>query len=235
MKGFLGWCLRWGGLLPPAWLTYHALLGLLHPQAAIALNHPLLRGLAILGSGILARWVLAKAFTQDPLEFLDTLEHELTHALFGYLTGHPPISLKATLRKGGNVVLGGRNPFIVLSPYTVPLFASIAALALPLLSAEARDLGRWLWPALLGSYLFRWFREMHPGQSDFAEYGMVFSFLFIAFWLPLLLLGLLVWTGWLGDSFVASVQTEILRSFEGIRHGWGWRALLRRSLDIPSP
>ncbi len=159
---------------------------------------------------------MAKACKRDPLEFLDTLEHEMTHALFGYLTGHPPTSLKATLRKGGAVVLGGRNPFIVLSPYVFPLYAGVLGLVLPLLRAEASEWGRWVWPALMGSFLYRWIREMHPGQSDFSEYGWVFSGLFIAAWMPLLGLGLLYWTGWLSDGFLPAARAEMSASLEAL-------------------
>ena len=64
----------------------------------------------------------------DPLEFIDTLEHELTHALVGYATLCPPVSLSASLKAGGEVELRGSNPLAALAPYFLPLWTLLALL-----------------------------------------------------------------------------------------------------------
>jgi hypothetical protein len=55
----------------------------------------------------------------------------------------------------------------------------------------------WMEPArlavafLLGSFAWRLLREFHFGQTDFREFGVLFSMVFIAAGLPLCLLGVL--------------------------------------------
>jgi hypothetical protein len=185
-----------------------------------------LGGLVFL-SGFSLRILLAKCFRQDPLELFDTLEHELTHALLGYLTGHPPKSLKASLKGGGEVLLTGYNPFIVLSPYVVPLFAGMFALILPWLREDLQAWGMWIWMFLLGSFFYRWTREMHFGQSDFRAYGFLYSLGFLMAWIPLVMLALLTWTGWIGDGFWPNVITKMLESLRD-----AWNALLRSNLFL---
>jgi len=76
----------------------------------------------------------------DPLEFLDTLEHELTHALVGYATFCPPVSLSASLKAGGEVELKGSNPLAALAPYFLPLWC-LTALALGLIIKPGMQAG----------------------------------------------------------------------------------------------
>jgi len=58
-------------------------------------------------AGILIR-ILTAFFSKrfhysNPFHFIDTLEHELTHALFGYLTLSPPKSLWASHENEGKL------------------------------------------------------------------------------------------------------------------------------------
>lgn len=180
------------------WMMALALLGFM-VAVVRAIAMPLARGegetgvsgaamLAVV-AGFAARWVLARLpFTDgDPLELVDTLEHELTHAIVGVLTFAPPVALTATLRDGGEVELKRSNPLAALAPYCVPLFT----LALAALALVVRE--DWAGPArlavafLLGGFFWRLLREFHFGQSDFRAYGFVFSMVFIAGALPVCL------------------------------------------------
>lgn len=154
-------------------------------------------GLAFLG-GFAVRWVLARRRDGDPLEFVDTLEHELTHAVAGTLTFAPPVALTATLRGGGEVELKRSNPIAALAPYCLPLYAAVPALLTLVLLQDASDIARLLVAALLGSFAWRLTREFHFGQTDFREFGLVFSMVFIAAALPLCLLGVLNVAGLVG-------------------------------------
>ncbi|MCD6025280.1 MAG: hypothetical protein K0Q91_2196 [Fibrobacteria bacterium] len=127
----------------------------------------------------------------DPLELVDTLEHELTHAVVGTLTFAPPVSLTATLRGGGEVELRRSNPIAALAPYALPLFALALALLTLVLKTEWLGYGRLAVAFLLGSFAHRLLREFHFGQTDFREFGFVFSMVFIAAALPLCLLGVI--------------------------------------------
>ncbi len=139
--------------------------------------------------GFFSRWLLARLPGGDPLELLDTLEHELTHAVVGTLTFAPPIALSATLRDGGEVELKRSNPFAALAPYCLPLFAGGLAVLTLILRDGWITYGRFAVAFLLGSFFWRLLREFHFGQSDFRAYGFVFSMFFIAGALPICLLG----------------------------------------------
>jgi hypothetical protein len=137
------------------------------------------------------RFALTRWRKQDPFEFLDTLEHELTHALTGYLTLAPPTSLTVTLREGGEVELPRANPLAALSPYFLPLFAGLIALLTLVLEPKFLLYGQFAVAFLLGGFVYRFFREFHLGQSDFSHYGILFSIGFIAALLPLSIAGVL--------------------------------------------
>ncbi len=145
--------------------------------------------------GFGGRWLLARLGSGDPLELLDTLEHELTHAIAGWLTFAPPISLKATLRSGGEVELKRTNPVAVLAPYVLPLYAAALAPLTLLLLPDWADIARLGVAVLLGSFAWRLAREFHFGQSDFREYGILFSIVTILALLPMSTSGIL----WLAD------------------------------------
>jgi hypothetical protein len=142
-------------------------------------------------AGLVARRLLALWRRGDPLELVDTLEHELTHAVAGTLTFAPPVSLTATLRGGGEVELRRSNPIAALAPYTLPLYALLFALLTLVLKAEWLGFGRLTVAFLLGSFAHRLLREFHFGQTDFREFGFIFSMVFIAAALPLCLISVI--------------------------------------------
>jgi len=145
----------------------------------------------VAGCAFLFRMLLTRIRGGDPLEFLDTLEHELTHAFTGYLTFAPPVSLTATLREGGEVELPRANPIAALSPYFLPLYATFAALLTLVMQSGSQHYGRIAVAFLLGSFAYRFLREFHMGQSDFKQYGFIYSLAFIAALLPICLAGIL--------------------------------------------
>jgi hypothetical protein len=191
--GPLFWLLRWACVLAVLCFAVAALRAALAPLRAAGGWNALLASAAswlVLG-GLAARWLLTRWRRGDPLELVDTLEHELTHAAVGTLTCAPPVSLTATLRDGGEVQLRRSNPLAALAPYVLPLYAyALALLALGLRDDWARW-GRLAVAFALGSFAWRFLREFHFGQTDFLEYGRLFSVVFIAAGLPLCLLGLL--------------------------------------------
>jgi hypothetical protein len=151
----------------------------------------------VFAGGIIFRWLFSlvwKRYGKDcPLDFVDTLEHELTHALFGYLTFTPPQSLSATLKEGGEVQLARSNLFIALGPYFFPLWTMI----LFAIGFGLRDNLQWKWSLLLGfflgSFVYRISKEFRFYQTDLQVYGFLFSSL-LTFNLGLLLLGMLLHT-----------------------------------------
>lgn len=212
----LYWILRWIfalALLSFAIAAGRALLPQADGRALLASAAPW-----VVLAGFVVRWGLARLPGDDPLEFLDTLEHELTHAVVGALTFAPPVSLTATLRDGGEVELKRSNPAAALAPYCLPLYAAALAPLTIILRDDWSGWGRLAVAVLLGSFAWRLLREFHFEQTDFHAFGVVFSMAFIAGALPLCLLGVLDTAG------LADVPWgEALRIFRE-QAAWVWEA-----------
>jgi hypothetical protein len=109
-----------------------------------------------------------------------TLEHELTHALFAWATGHRIVAFRASLGRGGEVrFLGRGNWLIALAPYFFPT----AALAL-LLIAYLMPISILPWRGLflgvaLGFHVVSTYRETHRDQSDLKKVGAKFCWMFL--------------------------------------------------------
>ncbi len=227
MRRLFAWLIRWVSLVALAGLALAVLRVSLHPLrvqtgwTGLLQSHALWTGFFALVS----RWLLTRWRRGDPLEFLDTLEHELTHAVAGYLTFAPPVSLKATLRRGGEVELRRSNPVVALAPYFLPLYTSILALLTLVMNPALQTYGRLAVAFLLGSFAYRLARELHLGQTDFREFGIVFSLLSIAALLPLSLGAILDTSHILDISWRGGVWPVF---GEQVRWGWNLRAVLGR-------
>jgi Peptidase M50B-like len=109
-----------------------------------------------------------------------TFEHELTHALFAWVTGHRIVGFRASLGRGGEVRYVGRgNWLITLAPYFFPT----AALAL-LLVAYLMPITILPWRGLflgiaLGFHIVSTYRETHRDQSDLKSVGAKFCWMFL--------------------------------------------------------
>lgn len=111
---------------------------------------------------------------------LSTLEHELTHAVFAWLTFHRVRGLRVTWSRGGSIqVLGGGNWLIALAPYFFPTLSVAIAIALAWIPAEHRRIANVLLGASLAYHLISTWRETHFGQEDLKVAGRVFSVIFL--------------------------------------------------------
>ena len=155
-------------------------------------RHPLVIAFAAgFAFRILFRALLRRFGKDDPLDFIDTLEHELTHALVGYLTFSPPVSLSASLKSGGEVQLKGSNPLAVLAPYFLPLWCSLTLLFGLIVQSGMQTTWNRLIFFLLGCFIYRLAKEYRWRQSDLHIYGFLFSTLFVCIFL-LLALGVIL-------------------------------------------
>lgn len=211
MPRLLGTALRWF-LIPFLALLAWAMAGAFFGSARSALSAGTLLWC---GSGFLFRaashWLWRRLGRDDPFGFIDTLEHELTHALMGYLTFCPPVSLSATLKSGGEVELKGANPLAVLAPYFLPLWCLLAALLG--LAVKPGLQGAWSHGLffLLGWFAWRLCLEYRWRQTDLHAYGFVFSTFAVAI-LLFLSLGLILWMrGVLGWAWLPAA----------VKHSWG--------------
>ncbi len=151
-----------------------------------------------------------KFFINNAFSFAETLEHELTHAVFGYLTFSPPTSLKATLGSGGEVKLKHYNILAVLSPYFFPLGSYISL-----------GLGYFIKPGLqhywnaftfilLGNFLYRLMLELRLYQPDLKIYGRLFSISLILILLLFSMAAIAFFTGIMGWDWLFSAKNQVM-------------------------
>jgi len=175
----------------------------------------------IFGGAILVRSLFSffclRIKKTNPFHFIDTLEHELTHALFGYLTLTPPKSLWASQENEGEVTLARHNVFIVLAPYFFPLWTFIT-LALGLLIQKNMQFA-WnsLTLFLLSFYVYRLFFELRWYQTDLAIYGRVFSLLFVCIAFILSLATILHYTGVADGNWLAGIPLDVYHRLEELQ------------------
>lgn len=113
------------------------------------------------------------------LIFCDTLEHEFSHIVVGFLHFKTPGELKVSEQGEGHITLNNISTFICLAPYIFPLGALTLYLIQPLFIETVREILSYIIAFFLGNYLFRLKREIHTGQSDFDLAGRPLSYLII--------------------------------------------------------
>ncbi len=108
-----------------------------------------------------------------------TFEHELTHAIFAWLTLHSVTGFRATWGSGGEIqYVGEGNWLITIAPYWVP------TLALPLMLVVCLEssTGEWIQPAFGVAFAYHMtstWRETHPYQTDLQKVGFPFCYSFL--------------------------------------------------------
>ncbi len=121
------------------------------------------------------------------VQFWSTLEHELTHALFAWLTLVPVHELRTTdgsrAARGdsslGHVSLGGSNWLIVTAPYFFPTASAALLVAIWILAASPTMAARALLGVATAWCVVSTWHETHKGQSDLQKAGLGFSLLFL--------------------------------------------------------
>jgi hypothetical protein len=181
MARLFGMVLRWS-LIPILIFFSEAMASelwlALASQAPESGSH--LRSLALWTAGglafrILFHGAMRRMGRDDPMDFIDTLEHELTHALAGYATLSPPVSLSASLKAGGEVQLKGSNPIAALAPYFLPLWCALILVSGLVIQQGIQAAWDRLLFFMLGWFCYRLFREYRWRQTDLHLYGFVFS------------------------------------------------------------
>ena len=133
------------------------------------------RGAAFVLGGVafIPVWLIGCRYATRVVNYLATLEHELTHLLVGLLFLKRPLSFRVTASEGGKVVLTGGNLWITLAPYYLP---TLTFLIMPLtLVTGGKSLGGL--HAILGAsviyHLFSTWGEVRVIQSDFRKAGIL--------------------------------------------------------------
>jgi hypothetical protein len=108
-----------------------------------------------------------------------TFEHELTHAIFAWLTLHRVVGLKITWNSGGSCMIEGSgegNWAIAIAPYWFPTLLFPVILAESISSSMVLQYGV---GAVMGYHLLSTWRELHPEQTDIQQTSISFAYLFL--------------------------------------------------------
>ena len=153
------------------------------------------------------------------------LAHELTHALWGYLTGVKVGRVKVS-RSGGSVQLSENNIVITLAPYFFPLYTVILILLYYTLSIFYDTSGyELLWLTLVG---FTWgfhitftIDALLQRQSDISEYGRLLSYSLIYL---LNVLGVGCWIVIVSQATIEQFASFLAAGMAGIL-SFAWRCM----------
>jgi len=120
------------------------------------------------------------------VRFWCTMEHELTHALFAWLTFVRVIELRSTDgtletedNSEGHVRLAGSNWLITISPYFFPTASAALLAATWALASQPSQLARVLLGAATAFSIASTWQETHRHQADLRRVGFGFSWLFL--------------------------------------------------------
>ena len=132
-----------------------------------------------LGTGAyLALWWLSIQHWR--VGWLSTLEHELTHCLFAWLTGNKVGEIKVTLRDGGYMTYtGSPNWLIDVAPYFFPTLTVVLLLLAPVFPSLNVTWCQLAIGISLAYHATSTLTETHPGQTDLQKAGFVFSWMFL--------------------------------------------------------
>lgn len=132
--------------------------------------------------GFFAYWVAWKLILKHPAwgSLLSTFEHELTHAIFAWLTFHRVIDFKTTWRSGGHIKYRGEgNWLITIAPYFFPTAAVAIALALVWMPASYLAWTNAVLGVAVAYHMTSTWVETHRDQPDLHNTGFTFAFMFL--------------------------------------------------------
>lgn len=139
-------------------------------------------GLIYFAFGVVFIWGV-RYMTAARRSSADTMEHEMTHALFALLTLHPVHDIRLNDEGGGSMSYsGGGNWLITISPYFFPL--SLTGMFFIGIAVDRITGGTPIWVYIglgvsAGYYLASNYQQIHPGQTDFVKVSFPFVFAFL--------------------------------------------------------
>ena len=117
---------------------------------------------------------------KSSISFLSTLEHEITHCIFAWLTFNRVTGLKATLRSGGHMTYeGSGNWLLTIAPYFFPTSTIGLLFLAPYLDFVSVLVIQAVIGASIAYHATSTWVETHHAQTDLKEVGFLFSFLFL--------------------------------------------------------
>jgi hypothetical protein len=136
--------------------------------------------LTAFGVGLGGYWVLwLLVFSKRSIgDIVSTMEHELTHSIFAWMTFHHVSDFKATFNSGGYVQIhGGKggNWLILIAPYWFPTLTIPVMLILGLHPAAHADTVSCLLGVTFSYQLTSTYLETHRGQTDLQRVSFLFA------------------------------------------------------------
>jgi hypothetical protein len=123
-------------------------------------------------------WILL--IRRSRLTFLSTLEHEITHCLFAWLTLNKVTGLRVTLKDGGHMTYEGTpNWLIQTSPYFFPTISFLLLIPVFWFGSPLRESLLFLLGVSTGYHIVSTYQETHSQQGDFRDAGFIFVLCFL--------------------------------------------------------
>lgn len=117
---------------------------------------------------------------RSQLTFLSTLEHEITHCLFAWLTLNKVTGLRVTLKDGGHMTYEGTpNWLIQTSPYFFPTISFLLLIPVFWVSPPLRESLLFLLGISTAYHVVSTYQETHSQQGDFRDAGFIFVLCFL--------------------------------------------------------
>jgi len=113
------------------------------------------------------------------LQFLWTFEHELTHAIFAWLTGHRVTKFRVRAGTGVVQYTGPGNWLICISPYFFPIWLLATLGTLLALGKAGHPVGLAALGVVFASTILHMIQEFHPGQPDLQTVSHPFAWFFV--------------------------------------------------------
>src|SRR5262249_32306124 len=108
------------------------------------------------------------------------VEHELTHALFAWLTLQRVIGLGAALRSGSHIrYVGKGNWLIAIAPFFVPTYSLVLVGVVCLLPIHYLAFGSAALGVTVAHHALSTWPASHRHQSDLREAGFLFRLIFL--------------------------------------------------------
>jgi hypothetical protein len=125
-----------------------------------------------------ALWYMVVRHTK--WNFFSTLEHEITHCIFAWLTFNRVVAINATLKSGGHMrYLGTPNWLIQTSPYFFPTVTVVLLIGMAIVGWKSGPLIYGLLGASIAYHVTSTWTETRHTQTDLQEAGILFSVMFL--------------------------------------------------------
>jgi len=135
--------------------------------------------------GLVVYFLLYVIALEGSIDFLETLEHELTHAAASIMLFRMPsklvVDLESGSRKVGEVKTTAGCFLVFLAPYFLPLFTLPLLLLKPIVPPPFDKIIDFLIGFTLAFHYVRVIKNLHGEQSDITKTGTIFSAVVLVF------------------------------------------------------